>query len=73
MHRIGVRPFEMGMERRVMVDGSGDTEVARQIKVVGFRIDSRDLFDRTREVTIQHNDDEYRLRLTGNGKLILTK
>nr|BAT27638.1 hemin uptake protein hemP precursor [Aureimonas frigidaquae] len=36
-------------------------------------IDSRDLFAHTREVTILHEDAQYRLRLTSNNKLILTK
>ena len=47
--------------------------MTRQINVVNFRIDSRDLFEQTQEVTIRHNNEDYRLRLTGNGKLILTK
>lgn len=31
------------------------------------------LLDGARELIIHHNDSEYRLRLTSNGKLILTK
>ena len=34
---------------------------------------SADLFAGTREVLIQHGEDTYRLKLTGNNKLILTK
>lgn len=34
---------------------------------------SRDLFNGHTEVLIEHNGDEYRLRITSNGKLILTK
>ena len=34
---------------------------------------STDLFRDGRELTIVHNDAEYKLRLTGTGKLILTK
>lgn len=34
---------------------------------------SEDLFIGTREVTIQHGSEAYRLRLTSNEKLILTK
>ena len=37
------------------------------------RIDSRDLFVGTREITIAHGSDIYRLRLTAQNKLILTK
>jgi hemin uptake protein HemP len=45
----------------------------RKINVVGDRIDSRDLFINTREITIAHGADVYRLRLTAQNKLILTK
>jgi hemin uptake protein HemP len=37
------------------------------------RLDSRDLFAATREITIAHGEDVYRLRLTSQNKLILTK
>lgn len=33
----------------------------------------KELFRDNREVRLQHGDDEYRLRLTKNNKLILTK
>ncbi len=36
------------------------------------RVDSTALFGASRELIIQHNGREYRLRLTQNGKLILT-
>ena len=36
------------------------------------RVDSTALFGPSREVIIVHNGREYRLRLTQNGKLILT-
>jgi hemin uptake protein HemP len=45
----------------------------RNIRVVGSRIESRDLFIGTREIIIGHGDDIYRLRLTNQNKLILTK
>lgn len=45
----------------------------RKIDMVADRIDSRDLFIGTREITIAHGGDTYRLRLTGQNKLILTK
>ena len=35
--------------------------------------DSRSLFDGAQEVRIEHFGQEYRLRQTRNGKLILTK
>ncbi len=45
----------------------------RAIDVVEHRIESRDLFVGTREITIGHGADVYRLRLTAQNKLILTK
>jgi len=45
----------------------------RTIKIIEGRIDSRDLFVGTREIIIGHGDDRYRLRLTAQNKLILTK
>jgi hemin uptake protein HemP len=36
-------------------------------------VDSRELFDRRNVVVIRHGDQDYVLRLTRNGKLILTK
>lgn len=41
--------------------------------VTGNRIDSRDLFSNERELIIAHGDEIYRLRLTSQHKLILTK
>ncbi|PPD32671.1 MAG: hemin transporter HemP [Methylomonas sp.] len=34
---------------------------------------SKQLFDTHHEIVIEHNGEEYRLRITSNGKLILTK
>lgn len=45
----------------------------RMISIAGQKIDSRDLFIGTREVMIQHGSEIYRLRLTAQNKLILTK
>ena len=59
--------------------GNGDPERAavpkmvRRIPVVDDRIDSRDVFIGTREIIIRHGDETYRLRLTMQNKLILTK
>lgn len=39
----------------------------------GNRLDSRDLFVTEREIIIAHGEDNYRLRLTSQNKLILTK
>ena len=37
------------------------------------RVTSHDLMADQRELVIEHGDDEYRLRITSKGKLILTK
>jgi hemin uptake protein HemP len=46
---------------------------ARHVSITNNRLDSRDLFVGTREITILHGGDAYHLRLTGQNKLILTK
>jgi hemin uptake protein HemP len=58
-------------------DESGSAESTslgvRMISVAGHKLDSRDLFIGTREVLIHHGGETYRLRLTSQNKLILTK
>ncbi|MFK8251196.1 hemin uptake protein HemP [Ancylobacter terrae] len=48
-------------------------KLARRVSVVDQTIDSRDLFIATKEITIAHRGERYRLRLTAQNKLILTK
>ena len=45
----------------------------RSIVLRDNHLDSRELFVATREITITHGADSYRLRLTSQNKLILTK
>lgn len=45
----------------------------RRIDVTADQIESRDLFIGTREIVIAHGEERYRLRLTAQNKLILTK
>ncbi|MFB6451022.1 hemin uptake protein HemP [Bradyrhizobium tunisiense] len=45
----------------------------RTLTMRGTRIDSRELFAAEREIIIAHGEDSYRLRLTSQNKLILTK
>jgi hemin uptake protein HemP len=45
----------------------------RRIRMIENRVDSRELFVETREIMIAHGEDIYRLRLTAQNKLILTK
>jgi hemin uptake protein HemP len=46
---------------------------ARTLRVVDNRVDSLELFGTAREIMIGHGGDVYRLRLTAQNKLILTK
>ena len=48
-------------------------KMVRNIPVVDDRIESRDVFIGTREIIISHGGETYRLRLTLQNKLILTK
>ncbi len=58
----------------VLSDMEGrQTSDKRPVFVLGNRIDSKELFSVTREVTIAHGGEIYRLRLTSQNKLILTK
>ena len=53
-----------------------DTEVSlreRKIEIDNNRIDSHSLLSSNKELIIQHMGDDYKLRITGNNKLILTK
>jgi hemin uptake protein HemP len=47
--------------------------LARLVTVSGNRMDSRELFASDREIIISHGEEAYRLRLTSQNKLILTK
>lgn len=52
---------------------AGFSAATRQSPQSLHRLNSTELFSRGREVIIEHAGDEYRLRLTSQGKLILTK
>ncbi len=52
---------------------SRTTLIERSVPLADNRINSRDLFAATREIMIVHGDETYRLRLTAQNKLILTK
>jgi hemin uptake protein HemP len=45
----------------------------RPVELRNNRIDSRALFVDGREIVISHGEETYRLRLTAQNKLILTK
>ena len=57
------------LQGQTPVTGAGE----RRIRAIDNRIDSHELFAGTREITIAHGGDVYRLRLTAQNKLILTK
>lgn len=54
-------------------DVTNGSAAARSVVVTGNRIDSRELFSSDRELIISHGEGDYRLRLTSQNKLILTK
>ena len=54
-------------------DKSRTTLIERSIPLTDNRVNSRDLFLSSREIMIVHGEDTYRLRLTAQNKLILTK
>ncbi|GIQ74809.1 hemin uptake protein HemP [Bradyrhizobium sp. RD5-C2] len=49
------------------------SDAAKTLVMHGNRLDSRDLFSAEREIIIVHGEEHYRLRLTSQNKLILTK
>lgn len=49
------------------------TQDAQQAFAQPVRLDSKQLFEGQRELIIQHQGEEYRLRITRHDKLILTK
>lgn len=57
-------------EARVTQTSAADS---RQIGLTANSLNARDLFASSREISIIHGDETYRLRLTAQNKLILTK
>ncbi|UOA10050.1 hemin uptake protein HemP [Methylobacter sp. S3L5C] len=45
----------------------------REIAIAKPRFNCQQLFGTQNEIIIEHQSDDYRLRITSNGKLILTK
>lgn len=62
-----------GSSGKDAVDQSRTTLIERSIPLTDNRIQSRDLFVSSREIIISHGEETYRLRLTSQNKLILTK
>ena len=62
------------MNGQNMLDNHSDRKsTKRMIMLVDETLQSGDLFAESKELTIAHNGEFYKLRLTGKGKLILTK
>ena len=55
------------------MDPTPKPEPAREKGVATPRIDASTLLAASREIILVHNQQEYRLRITSNDKLILTK
>lgn len=53
-------------------DGAPALSVRQPVQSAA-RVDSQQLFEGQRELIIQHQGEEYRLRITRHDKLILTK
>jgi hemin uptake protein HemP len=60
-------------KERTPAQDASSSGPARNILLSDNCIDSRDLFVTTREITISHAGETYRLRLTAQNKLLLTK
>ncbi|MEP3320050.1 MAG: hemin uptake protein HemP [Sneathiella sp.] len=59
-----------GMMKQPLMDKQID-RLSRDLET--GRVSSKDLFAKSSELIILHDEQEYRMRITGNGKLILTK
>ena len=55
------------------VQADSASGAAKALVMRGNRLDSRELFATEREIIIAHGEEQYRLRLTSQNKLILTK
>ncbi len=61
------------MSTKIQETGETLRREARQDREGPARIEAADLFEGQNEVLIVHDEVEYRLRITSNRKLILTK
>lgn len=58
---------------KVEFEQKQDHQMQRTVSMTNNLVDSKYLFESSNEITIMHNQERYTLRLTKNGKLILTK
>jgi hemin uptake protein HemP len=66
-------PREQTANNKDGAPGTSVAELGRNVVMRGNRFDSRDIFQSVREIIIAHGEETYRLRLTAQNKLILTK
>jgi hemin uptake protein HemP len=66
-------PINLTVDGDTMLDQPTAHAVEPPQRPATASLDTRDLFGARRELTIQHGEDVYRLRITRNSKLILTK
>ncbi len=52
---------------------SEDSLLERHLSLKGNELDSQEIFANGREIIVRHGAEKYRLRLTAQNKLILTK
>ena len=65
-------PHEKHTAMNALYDGGpGDAKSSKEAQTK--RVVLRDLLQDQKEIVIVHNGEDYRLRITSNGKLILTK
>jgi hemin uptake protein HemP len=73
MHPISPSPSMASIPSARGPTGNPVLAPTRAVVAALVKMDSRLLFGAAQEVRIDHNGQEYRLRQTRNGKLILTK
>lgn len=73
MKNISIETMTAGSKQSDLEMSPARDEAAQQIPIAGNRLDSSDLFRSARELIIAHGEETYRLRLTSQNKLILTK
>ncbi|POF34556.1 hemin uptake protein HemP [Roseibium marinum] len=69
-------PTANSQKRRLSLSTSGPSRsilAGKPPREAKTDFDSRELFGGTRQIHIHHNDETYRLSITKQGKLILTK
>jgi hemin uptake protein HemP len=65
--------FVMGNSVTASNSNIGKTTKVGTVEISHQRVSSEALFSKLRELVVTHGDHEYKLRLTANNKLILTK